>query len=374
MSDDVLAEILEGIVPEVGARPASSFAVRRVEWLTDDQWWPIGFLSVLGGKGGLGKSTETAALAAKVTTGTAGGHYGTEPRDVFMLSAEDTIAEVLNPRLIAAGADLDRVQYLVIGDDPFALSIPADLPAFEQLIAGHPAPVGLVVLDPLVAFIGDGVDTHRDHDTRRALRPLADTAARLAVPVVGVMHVNKAKGGDAYGRLMASAAFYNAVRFVAVFGGDPQTPDGETRVIVADKSNLGPSGMSRLLKIETVEIGDGIETVRSVDLGASTVTAAELLGEHAAATAPKTETALELIEEAWMQAGGAVDASHIRTRLDDHNRNQPADEKVSWSTAKGALRKLGGRSRKKGTFGGDDAGWEWVPPDGYFDDPKGWSP
>src|SRR5207253_2784907 len=74
-------------------------------------WIPLGKLTVLDGDPGLGKSTLLLDLAARVTRGmpmpdgTPGRQGG-----VTLLTAEDSLADTVRPRLEAAGADPERVR------------------------------------------------------------------------------------------------------------------------------------------------------------------------------------------------------------------------------------------------------------------------
>jgi hypothetical protein len=89
-----------------------------VSWL----WFPyipLRKLTILEGDPGGGKSFVMCAFAAAVSRGqglpTAA---PVEPRNVFMMSAEDGLSDTLRPRLDAVGADLERVFAL---DEPLTL-------------------------------------------------------------------------------------------------------------------------------------------------------------------------------------------------------------------------------------------------------------
>jgi putative DNA primase/helicase len=92
-------------------RVASDIKAQPITWL-----WPnriaIGKQTLVAGDPGLGKSQLTAYLAATVSNG--GQWPCAEGRtlrgSVVIFSAEDDAADTIVPRLIAAGADLRRVQ------------------------------------------------------------------------------------------------------------------------------------------------------------------------------------------------------------------------------------------------------------------------
>jgi hypothetical protein len=144
---------------ETGA--ASEYTVRaadvhpeKVEWLWPGRV-PFGMTTVLGGFPGVGKSTVLYDLAARVSL---------EGKAVLIVTAEDHLAAVVRPRLEAAGANLDLVHIV---------KVPITLPEGTKLLAEavRDLDVALVTLDPLVAFIGDSINTHRDHHVRRVLAP-----------------------------------------------------------------------------------------------------------------------------------------------------------------------------------------------------------
>jgi len=95
----------------------------------------------------VGKSTILYDLAARTTR---------EGKAVLVVTAEDHLAAVLRPRLEAAGANLDLVHILIV-----PLTLPEGVELLARLV--RDLAVALVILDPLVAFIGDGINTHRDH-------------------------------------------------------------------------------------------------------------------------------------------------------------------------------------------------------------------
>ncbi len=143
---------------------AASVVPINVEWLSKARI-PLGALTVLAGFGGLGKTAYTAFLAAQVTRGETDGLHVGQPMNVVICSAEDTWQHTLSPRLIAAGADMNRVFWVAAtGEvneeepDPAAITIPQDIADLEEAIR-MTGDVTLVVFDPLVAFIGDETDT-----------------------------------------------------------------------------------------------------------------------------------------------------------------------------------------------------------------------
>jgi hypothetical protein len=91
---------------------ASDLQPEKMDWVWPGRI-PEGKLVLLGGPPGLGKSQLTAFMAATISKG---GDWpcnegSTTVGSVIFMSAEDGIEDTIIPRLMAAGANLDRVQY-----------------------------------------------------------------------------------------------------------------------------------------------------------------------------------------------------------------------------------------------------------------------
>ncbi|MGH2928687.1 MAG: hypothetical protein ACRDL8_10845, partial [Solirubrobacteraceae bacterium] len=114
-----------------------------------------------------------------------------------------------------------------------------------------------LVVDPVVAFIASGTDTHRDAAVRRVLAPLAEMARRQHVAVLAVAHLNKGNAAKLLDRLGGSVAFGAAPRSVLAFARNPDDPDGDQgsqRVIEHAKSNHGTYARTLAAHIEGVEV------------------------------------------------------------------------------------------------------------------------
>ena len=250
-----------GLRAPVGRR-ASEVQPERVAWL-----WPgrlaLGKPTVLDGDPGLGKSTLTLDLAARVTTGAAmpGGAAGGEPRGVVLLSAEDGAADTIVPRLVAAGADLGRVFILdgvaVPGGPADPVTLPDALDAVEAAVVALDA--ALVVVDPLMAYLGGDVNAHRDQDVRRAMAPLAAMLERTGCAGLLVRHLNKAAGVPALYRGGGSIGIVGAARFGLLVGRDPD--DETARVVAPTKCNVGPEPPALRYRLEAAPGSDAARVV-----------------------------------------------------------------------------------------------------------------
>lgn len=203
---------------------------------------PMADLTLLSGREGLGKSLVTVSWAADATRGRLDGI--TEPSPVGFVIGEDHLAKTVVPRLIAAGADMDRVVFLRVEDaglDAGSPMFPIDSDRVGDFVVQHG--VRLLVLDPLVGSLDHRLDSHKDHSIRQALDPLNRVAHRTGAAIVGIVHEGKG-GGDLANRVLGSRAFVAAARSVVSVLRDPE--DEATRLVVQTKSNLGPLDLPAL--------------------------------------------------------------------------------------------------------------------------------
>jgi energy-coupling factor transporter ATP-binding protein EcfA2 len=335
-----------------------------VRWL-----WPgrvaTGKVTLIAGNPGLGKSQITAAMASIVTSGGLWPSDGTraERGAVAFLSAEDDAADTLVPRLKAAGADLARCHVLdaVLATNRDGLTVQrgCELSRDVGTLADTLLRLGdvrLLVIDPISAYLGT-VDSHRNAEVRAVLASLADMAARLAVAVVAVSHLNKAGGADALSRVTGSLAFVAAARAAWIVAQDPHAA---RRLLVPLKNNLGPDGSGLSFDIEPVTVDDGIDTSRVVwHADPVTMTADEALaagaGSNRRGDAPQRRQAQAWLAEA-LSAGPASSDELLKAA------SKVGISRRTLFRAKDAL----GVVATKGNFKG---GWAWrLPADGCHSD------
>jgi hypothetical protein len=238
--------------------PASQIAVRPVRWLWQGRL-ALQALSLLGGREDVGKTTLGYTLGAAVTRGDLPGVCAGSPRGVVVAATEDSWSHTIVPRLMAAGADLNRVFRVDVTTSDGTeteLSLPRDLIELERVIAG--ANVALVILDPLLSRLDAALDTHKDAEVRLALEPLVTLADKADVCVLGLIHVNKSNSSDVLTLLMGSRAFAAVARTVLFVMVDPD--DENRRLLAVAKNNLGRSDLPTLaFAIRGVRVATTIE-------------------------------------------------------------------------------------------------------------------
>ncbi|MFI7618036.1 AAA family ATPase [Nonomuraea terrae] len=237
---------------------ASTIEPEPVVWAWEENGHgriPAGSLSVAAGREGTGKSSFGIWMAAGITTGTLSGPMLGRPADVIYVAVEDSWKFTLVPRLMAAGADLTRVWRAEVAVSELelgTLNLPTDLSMLEATVSENG--VKLIVLDPLLSLISEGIDTHKSRPVRTALDPLAALADRTGAVVLGIAHFNKGSSSDPSSLITGSGAFKDVPRSVFGFAVDPED---DSRVMTQTKNSLGkldiPSLAYRIdsAKIET---------------------------------------------------------------------------------------------------------------------------
>lgn len=261
---------------------ASTVKSEPIRWLWPG-WLARGKLHVMAGAPGTGKTTIGMQWAASVSAGRSfPSGWKPTPGRVLIWSGEDDIGDTLKPRLIAAGADLARVQF--VGDvrqgtERYAFDPARDVPTLAAALAGADD-VALIVIDPLVSAVSG--DSHKNAEVRRSLAPLVDLAGRIGAALLGITHYSKGtQGREPLERVSGSLAFGALARLV--FGTVKQKANDDTappRYLLARvKSNIGPDGGGFSYTFEQTENPDGITASRIVFGEAVEGSARDLLAE-----------------------------------------------------------------------------------------------
>ncbi|MGC9320218.1 MAG: AAA family ATPase, partial [Armatimonadota bacterium] len=272
-----------------------SETVSDITWLWQD-WIPNGYLTVLAGDPGVGKSMFALRLAQSVANPMdwPNGDPGPdEPAPVVYIDTEGSQAMHVQ-RCETWGVNTDRV--LMPGEDGLAhfwLDEPDNLAAIRAVTASDG--VGLVVIDSLRAgFRGD----ENSSEIAEMVSAWARLARDLNLPMVIVHHMRKRQRGERHeatlDSLRGSSAIGAAVRSViAIEKVNPRTEALRVSII---KSNLAPK-----------------PNPFGVELSEEGITLTE------APRAPRSDQVLARAEEAlwvWL-AEGALSPSVLEARGED---------------------------------------------------------
>lgn len=213
----------------------SNVTSKAVDWL----WYPyipLGKLTVIQGDPGDGKSTFVVNLVALLTRGLPmpDGYASQCSRVAVYQCAEDGMADTIKPRLEQAGADCEKVAYIV--DDDIALTLEDG--RIETVIQETGA--SLFVIDPIQAFIPPDSDMQSATKMRAILRKLAATAEKYRCAVILIGHMNKGSGAKSLYRGLGSIDIAAIARSVLMISRDETRPN--IRYMYPIKSSLAPEG------------------------------------------------------------------------------------------------------------------------------------
>jgi hypothetical protein len=152
---------------------------------------------------------------------------------VLFLTAEDSIAKTIVPRLIGCGADLDNILSQEQSGD--ALLLPGCLGDLRAAIRQYG--IKVVVFDALNNYLdASKVNVNREQQVRQALKPVRDLAAEENVTIIGLRLLNKKTDTSALPRGAGSIALAAVARSVLLVARHPE--DESLRIVVPQKSNL----------------------------------------------------------------------------------------------------------------------------------------
>lgn len=257
-------------------RSLAGVAMRAIEWLWVG-WLPKGYITILAGETGAGKSTVFADIAARITTGAPWpGEYDCPntrrvPERVLWLGSEDSIEEMTIPRLRACGANLDNVIEItgaMQNGKRNTFSMQDDIEAVAEWLAyardTEKKPFAMLVIDPVTSYLPGQrlkkVDMNDAGQLRTILEPWLPLAQKFNIAIVCVTHFAKDTTKSMVHRVMGSSAFAQTCRSLCAVIQQPakedEEPDPHAKALIQVKVNLPehPGGAWKFCT-ERVEVG-----------------------------------------------------------------------------------------------------------------------
>ena len=298
----------------------SEIQSQEVSWL----WYPFipyGKLTIIQGDPGDGKTTLVLNIAAWLSKGEGldSEMKLSEPVNVIYQSAEDGLADTVKPRLELAGADCERI--LVIDEKEKSLFMVDE--RLEKAIVQTKA--RMLILDPIQAYLGGGMDMNRANEARDMTKKLGALAEKYQCAIILIGHMNKAAGNKAAYRGMGSIDFFAIARSVLLVGRVEGEPN--IRALVQIKNNLAAFGHPKAFALSE----DGFQW-----LGDYEITADEVLG-GIAPKANKMEQAKRLLRE-LAETNNAMQSNEIFNLADEQG--------ISKRTLENAKKELGVRAKR----------------------------
>jgi DNA-binding MarR family transcriptional regulator len=203
--------------PQPLAIQASEIIPVKLRMLWRDRL-PVGQVSVIAGKQGMGKSTLSVTIAAELSS--AG-------LTVIMSNQEDDPAAVIRPRLDVAGANLDLVHIIPMERTPI---LPRDFDLLADLVRITEA--SCLLLDPVAGHYPSQARMHSRPEVSRLMR----LARERQCAIVALHHTTKSMSLDAQGLIGGpSGGLSGAARAVYLYGYDQA--DQDRRALACVKVN-----------------------------------------------------------------------------------------------------------------------------------------
>lgn len=306
---------------------AASVTPERVRWLWRDRI-PMGELTLIAGKGGVGKSTLLCTQAAWITTGTMKGEYYDEPKSVLYVANEDSLKYTVVPRLTAAGADLNRVYFIhaVVGDQGDRVTLPYDCDQLLEVASAVDA--AAIMLDPLASNLK--LD---DGNNQSKVRPVIERVRRMAeqgrLAVIGLAHTRKAASANLMDAIMGSSELGNVTRSVMGVMADPE--DEGAIVLSQEKNNLGrtdiPGYKYRIVNhTYYISTGEKISSGKLEFIGKTDQKVSDMLADVALGQGSSSECAEWLHD--FLEAQGATMRPAVMTEGRKQGFSQSAIERA----------------------------------------------
>lgn len=250
----------EAATRKIRLTPASHFKIKKVRWVWQGRM-PLGEITLIPGREGVGKSTFLAWQAAMLTRGELPGEWFGTKKPVLYAATEDSWEHTIAPRMLAAGADMDLVYRidveLVDVGKATKLILPMDTSTLAT--AAREVQAAALMCDPVISVISDQVNTFKAQELRSALEPLRVAAEQAEMAVTGLVHFNKAKDTDVLTSISGSRAWTEVARAVIAIARDPDA-EQYTCVVSQVKNNLGRLDLPNLaytIASTSVETDDG---------------------------------------------------------------------------------------------------------------------
>lgn len=203
---------------------------RELKWLWPGKI-PSGKVTIISGKPDNGKSLCLVDWTARVTTGRDwpdGSKNELGPRRVMLCSAEDDPSDTMAPRLIAAGADLDKVLRPVMtvrtkgsgNEYDSILNIKRDLEMLTKVIQNNPD-IALLILDPVTSYLG-GANLNKDEEIRPLINKLIALGQKTGITILALVHSNKRSDVDAVDKVMGASSVAAGARAVWTIARDTE--------------------------------------------------------------------------------------------------------------------------------------------------------
>lgn len=190
MEDKDAARLARSVAQSYSTEPSLSLASEGIKFMNSQslirpprEWAlykfiPAHALSLMYGKGGIGKTTFAAWLIAEQTK---------QKKKCLCLIVEEEI-EKFTMRVVLNGGDRAYVAAMVVPASQ--VTVPRDVEVLSKIV--EESKIDFIYFDSIYTHFGDTTDSNSAERARKVLSPLSEMAQNLRVTVLGNFHENKA--------------------------------------------------------------------------------------------------------------------------------------------------------------------------------------
>lgn len=241
-------KVEENFIQQVVVRSAASVVIEPMTWLWSERI-PEGFITWIVGQPGNAKSLMTIEIAACASTGKDwpdGSKNTLGAMKVLMFCGEDDLSRTVIPRLMAAGANLDNIDFLdsksfrgTVGDTKIpgrSIDLDQDMEALYNAIKAAPE-YKLLICDPITGIFGKKKLT-KDEEVNPILEQLVDLCKEMKLTFIGVCHTPKRQTNSALEKIPGGSGVAGKCRAAFMLSRDPDSEDKHEHLMTIIKGNL----------------------------------------------------------------------------------------------------------------------------------------
>ena len=280
------------------------FEEEEATWLVPG-WIPEGQITLMAADGGIGKTTLWCNIIAAISSGRRcildPPEHTREPQRVAFLTTEDSVRKKLRKKLRLAGANMNNIITPdFLADKSGALrDLKFGRPEMGKFVR-HFRPA-LCVFDPVQGFIPPDINMGSRNAMRDCMAPLISLGEETGTTFLVVCHTNKRPKASGRDRIADSADLWDVSRSVLMAG---YTEDQGVRYLSNEKNNYEQLQETLLFTID--------EDGQAKSEGTTWKRDREYAQEAAASTAaPKREDCKEWLQQALIEAGGAMPSKDL---------------------------------------------------------------
>jgi len=276
-------------VVSVAVVTMSQVVPHKLDWLWDQRILK-NYITFFAGLPERGKSLATMDIVAVVTTGRDwpdGAKNTLGPKNVLLLVSEDGLDDVIWPRLVAAKADLCRVQVLksVITEDDKkkkkrrTIAFNEDVSVLRGLIKRIPD-LALVIVDPITSYYG--CDANKSREIKPILDKLKELCDETGVAMLAVAHFSKRIDVGPLQQIAGDVSIGGTARTVWTFSEDPDKENEYLMTCAKGNHSRDKSGLRFTPEevVVTLPNGDKEPTPRMNWLGKTTLRAQDVMDKQ----------------------------------------------------------------------------------------------